>query len=174
MTTAAVKATTNGNGRIKPELLSIQKIAFRVGLDRATCRKRLDALGYTPEKEESKLKLYRFDADMDAALTESQDKLTDVRIRKETAAARLNEMKVLQQEGELIAVTDVEDYLQRLFKALYQEAVVRMPKRIASTLAKKKTAAEVNDVLNEQLGKIFLTVREDHGQLLVNGRKTNK
>lgn len=166
MSTAAVKAKAP-----KGELLAISKIAMRCGLDRATCKKRLDAHGYEPEVIKAKEKLYRFDAEMEADLTESQDKLTDVKIRKETAAAQIAELKVKQQMGDLIAVAEVEDYLQRLFKALYQEAVVRMPKRIAASVVKAKTAGEASEMLTVSIGKIFNTVREDHGSLLINGRR---
>lgn len=169
MTTAAVKAKTNGNA--KGEMLSISKIAMRCGLDRATCRKRLDENRYEPVEIKAKEKIYLFDKDMEEVLTEVQNKLTDVKIRKETAAAQLAEIKVREQSGELIAVSEVEDYLHRLFKSLYQEAVVRAPKRLAVSVKKAKTTAEAAEILTTAFGAIFNTVREDHGQLMIRKRK---
>lgn len=150
---------------------SIKRISEVIKIDRATVAKRLDALKYRPLVEEAKLKLYRFDEAMEAALLETNDKLTDVKIRKETAAAQIAELKVKQQMGELVSTEEVEDYLQRLFKALYQETVTRFPKRVASQLSKAKTPAKMSEILTAGLGQIFNTVREDHGQLLVNGKK---
>lgn len=158
--------------KTKGEFLSIQKIAFRCGLDRATCRKRLEAHGYKPEREEAKLKLYWFDAEMEAALTESQDKLTDVKIRKETAAAQLAELKVLQQNGELIAVSEVEDYLHRLFKSLHQEVCVRLPRTVSASMVKAKDAATAAKILSAALNRVFDLVRDNHGQLMIGKKKS--
>lgn len=170
MMATATARSRNGNGRPRTELLSISKIAMRCGLDRATAKKRLMLAGYEPEQVREKEKLYRFDAEMEAALTEVNDKLVDVKIRKETAMAHLAEMKAMQQNGELIAVSEVEDYLQRLFKALHQEVCVRFPKRVAGQMSKAKTAGEASEILTAGLGGIFNKVREDHGSLMVNGR----
>lgn len=170
MASATAKKTrerkTNG------ELLSIQKIAFRCGLDRATCKKRLEAHGYKPEREEAKLKLYWFDAEMESALTESQDELTHVKIRKETAAAQLAELKVMQQNGELIAVSEVEDYLHRLFKSLHQEVCVRFPRTVASSVVKAKDSAAAGKILSAGLNRIFDLVRDNHSQLMLRKNKT--
>jgi len=147
------------------ELLSIAKIAMRCGLDRRTTKQRLLMHGYVPEKESATAILYHFDAAVEADLTESADKLNDVRIRKETAAAQKLEMQVKQQMDALVDVSEVEDYLQRLFKALYQEVVTRLPKRIAAQILKSKTPADAAKVLTEHLSRVFDRVREDGNNL---------
>jgi len=143
------------------ELLSIQKIAFRCGLDRATCKKRLDAHGYEPETNEAKLKLYRFDADMEAALTEVNDKLGEVRIRKETAQAQLFEIKAMQQSGELVPIGEVVDATQKLFSAMHKEIAVRMPKELSARLAKAKTSADVQKIIKTAVDRRFKSLRDD-------------
>jgi hypothetical protein len=165
MKSVAVKLAKNVNGS-KAEMLSISKIAMRCGLDRATCRKRLDANGFEPAEVKEKEKLYLFDAAMDAALTESQDKLTDVKIRKESAMAREKEIKVAQLEGELAPVGEFMDTVQRLFGAMYKEFFVRMPDQLASRLAKSKTPAEVKKILKDFTQRKFTDLRDDHQKFL--------
>jgi hypothetical protein len=166
MKAVAAKLAKNGNGS-NAELLSISKIAMRCGLDRATCRKRLDIHAFQPAEVKEKEKLYLFDAAMEAALTESQDKLTDVKIRKETAAAQIAEIKVKQQMGELAPVGEFMDTVQRLFGAMHKEIAVRLPKQLAARLAKAKTPAETSRILSVSINKVFTDLRDDHQKFLV-------
>lgn len=163
---AARQSKTNGNGKAKPELLSIQKIAFRCGLDRATTKKRLDALGYEPAEEKEKLKLYVFDPAMEAELTETNDKYNEVRIRKETANAQLLEQKLAIVSGDVCSVAEFTDYVQRLFGSMHKEIVVRFPKKIAGRVNKAKTTSEASAILTYELKKIFTTLREDREDYL--------
>lgn len=162
--TAKTKATAKG------ELLSISKIAMRCNLDRATCRKRLDLNGYTPESEKNKEKLYRFDKEMEATLTESQDKLTDIRIRKETADAQLKELKVREANGELAPVAEFVDAVQKIFSALYQDIAVRQPSKIASKLHRAKSQAEIAGILKAENTRAFTAIRRDFGKYLGEGK----
>lgn len=170
----AIAQKTKPEKSPKGELLSIQKIAFRCGLDRATCKKRLELHGYKPEREEAKLKLYWFDAEMEAALTESQDKLTDVKIRKETAAAQLAELKLMQQNGELVPVAEVEEYLHKLFRSLHQEVCIRFPRQIGRSVIKAKDATTASKIISAGLNRIFDLVRDNHDQLMVSKKKTDE
>jgi hypothetical protein len=150
----------------KFEMLSIQKIAFRCGLDRGTCKKRLDALGYKPENDAEKLKIYRFDEAMEADLLESRDKLTDVRIRDMTAAAELKEIKAAEARGELVPVNEVIDQTQALFGAMHKELAVRMPRELSAKLAKAKTSTQVNAILKVAVDRRFKTLRDDFEKYL--------
>lgn len=148
------------------ELLSIQKIAFRVNLNRATCKKRLDEFGYEAETDTAKLKLYRFDAKMEADLTETNDAMRDVKIRQFTADARLREIKVEREMGNLVPMVEVVDTIQRLFSSMHKEIGVRMPKEIASRLAKAKTSADVQKVLKTATDRRFKVLRDDFETML--------
>jgi hypothetical protein len=167
MRAVAAKLAKNGNGQADDfEELSIQQIALRCGLDRATTKKRLDQHRYEPAINGKKLKIYRFDAEMEARLTESDTKLTDAKTRKETAAAQLAEIKVAKEIGELASVGEFIDVVQRLFGAMHKEIAVRMPKRLAARLAKAKNPAEISKILSADLNKTFNDLREDHSKFL--------
>jgi hypothetical protein len=148
------------------EELSISAIARRCGLDRATTRQRLDANNYKPIDEQAKLKTYRFDAEMDATLTETKDKLTDVRIRKEMAAARKIELQNAEIEGELAPVAEFVDVIQRVFGGLHKEVVIRMPRRLSARLAKAKTSTDVSKILTNDLNGVFKVLAEDFEKYL--------
>jgi hypothetical protein len=168
MRAVAAKPAKNGNGS-KTELLSISKIAMRCGLDRATCRKRLDVQGYEPAEVKEKEKLYLFDAAMEAALTESQDKLSEVRVRKETAAAEKIEIQVAQARGELASVAEFTDVVQRLFGGCYKENI-RMIKRWGPKVVKMKTAAEIEKFMLGEYQKFSNSLRADFEKFLVKGK----
>lgn len=133
---------TNSNGH-KPRYgnFSIKRISELLKIDRATVAKRLLALKYQPVVAEAKLKLFNFDEAMEAALLETNDRLTDVRVRKETAAAEKIELAVAEAKGELASVAEFTDIVQRLFGGCYKENV-RMIKKWSSRVVKFKTAAE--------------------------------
>jgi hypothetical protein len=165
MMAAATAKMTNGKKSTEAELLSIAKIAFRCNLDRATCKKRLDALGYEPESDGEKLKLYLFDAKMEAELTETNDKLGEVRIRKETATAEKIEIQVAQARGELASVSEFTDIVQRLFGGCYKENI-RMIKRWAPKIAKMKTSAEVEKYMLGEYQRFSNSLRADFSKFL--------
>jgi len=153
------------------EELSIRAIAKRCNLDRATTKKRLDDHQYLPLHSEAKLVTYAFDALMEARLTEVNDKLGEVRVRKERAMAELKEIEVQEARGELVSTSEVMDMTQRTFGAMHKEIAVRMPQRLAARLAKAKTALEVKKLLTHDLNGIFKTLRDDHARFLGNGKK---
>jgi hypothetical protein len=166
MSAVATKLAKNGNGKADYEDLSIKAIAERCGLDRATAKKRLDENNYSPIEEQAKLKLYRFDAGMESVLTETRDKLTDVRIRKEQAMAKKIELQNAEIEGELASVAEFIDTIQKVFGNLHKEVVVRQPRRLAARLAKAKTAADANKILSKDSEGIFKVLAEDFEKFL--------
>jgi hypothetical protein len=155
------------------EELSIKAIAERVGLDRATCKSRLDQHGYEPVREEAKLKVYRFDAEMEAKLTEQNFKLTEAKTRKEIADAEMKELKLREAKGELVAVDEVMDLIGRLFNAMFQDLAVRQPARLANKLFKAKTTADVAKILRADTNRVFSILGDDHEKIL-NGVKRKK
>jgi hypothetical protein len=166
MAAVAAKLAKNGNGKADYEDLSIKAIAARCGLDRATAKKRLDENNYSPIEEQAKLKLYRFDAGMESVLTETRDKLTDVRIRKEQAMAKKIELQNAEIEGELASVAEFIDTIQKVFGNLHKEVVVRQPRRLAARLAKAKTSADANKILSKDSEGIFKVLVEDFEKFL--------
>jgi hypothetical protein len=174
MSAVAAKLAKNGNGRVTYEDLSIKAIATRCGLDRATTKKRLDENNYSPIEEQAKLKLYRFDAEMEAVLTETRDKLTDVRIRKEQAMAKKIELQNAEIEGELASVAEFVDTIQKVFGNLHKEIAIRMPRRLAARLAKAKTSSDVNKILTNDVNGIFKVLAEDFEKYLGKGQNRER
>jgi hypothetical protein len=161
MTATATLRSRSGNGKAATEILSIKQISERCGLDRATAKKRLDLHKYEPVNSEAKLKQYSFDAEMEARLTEISDQLGQVRIRKETAAARKIEMQLAEAEGSLVSVEEFTDVIQKVFGSMHKQIAVRMPKRLAARLAKAKTAPEVQKILTHDLSGIFSLLKSN-------------
>lgn len=153
MTVAAV-------ARSKFEELSISQIAERCDLDRATTKKRLEHHGYKPISVKAKLKLYRFDVVMKAKLTAKADVLTDIRARKETAAAEKIEIEVATKRGELVPAAEFLDVVQRLFGGQYKEQI-RIFKRLAPRLAKMKSAPDIERLLLTEYQKFSNSLRAD-------------
>lgn len=143
------------------ELISIREIAKRCDIDRATCSKRLTALGYVPEAVEAKLKLYRFDTAMETALISKSDAYSDAKLRDLTAAADLKELKLREAMGDLVPMKDAVEIAQQLVGAIYQEYTVRAPKRIATKLAKAKNVTDVKKILKADSDRIMKQLREN-------------
>ncbi|MEO7538880.1 MAG: hypothetical protein ABIV21_02550 [Pyrinomonadaceae bacterium] len=153
-------------------LLSIAKISKRINLDRVTTKKRIDQHGFELVEERYNLKLYDFDAAMEAVLLETDTKFNDARARKEVAAAEQIEIKVAMMKEELVDRSEFIDFLNLLFGGVYKEVVVRMPKRLAKRLAKCTSEADVSTLLTSDLDKIFQDVRENHGKYLATATAT--
>jgi hypothetical protein len=146
----------------KPELLSISQLAARFELDRATVRKRLDAAGITPVSEKAKEKL--FDVAIAQEVIEIQADATyeKARARKIALEAELKELDLQRERGELVAIRDVREDLQKIFQRLFQRIAVQSPKELAGALFKAESAAQVEDILRKHNGKIFSDIRRDH------------
>lgn len=169
---ATAQLKKNGNGKTsKPDFeeLSIKAIAERCNLDRATTKARLDKYGFTPIREEAKLTLYRFDAEMEARLTEQNYKLTEAKTRKEIADAEMKELKLREARGELVPVDEMMDSIQKLFNAMFQDLAVRQPGRLSTKLFKAKTTTDVAQILRTDTNRVFANLRSDHEKILKNG-----
>lgn len=144
------------------DLLSISEIAKRCKIDRATCRSRLDDLGYEPDASStSKNQLYPFDDEMALAIRSAKDTFSAVRIRDVRAAAQIKEIKLAEAQGLLVSVAETVEIVQRIVGTLYQEHTVRQPKRIAAKLAKAKNVASVKKILKTDTDRIMKSLREN-------------
>ena len=144
----------------KKEILSISKIAFRYGLDRATVSKRLQEAGIEPVEEKEKEKLYEINEALEIAVTAAKP-IDRVKLRKEIAAAEEKELKVAEKKGELLSASEVAGLFQSLFSGLYRTFTNQQPNRLAGKLAKAKTSAEARKILSEDAKRIFSEMRED-------------
>jgi hypothetical protein len=151
----------------KAELLSISEIAKRLKLDRATVRTRLEDLGYQADESSTpKLQLYAFDDEMEFAIKAAKDTLAAMKIRQLRAAAVKLEMQNAQARGELVPIHEATDFSQRLVKTIYEEIVVRQPKRIAGQLTKAKTQAAVRKILKTDMDRIMKNLRTNFERFL--------
>jgi hypothetical protein len=166
MMAGAVKLATKGNGKSGHERRNVSQLAFRFDLDRGTVRKRLQDAGIEPVSEKAKEKLYELTPELIEVLEQADKLLDEAKLRKETAVARQNEIKVAVLEGELAPVGEFTDMVQRLFGAMHKEIAIRFPKRVAARLQKAKSAADISAIMNRELNKIFTDLREDHSKFL--------
>lgn len=152
------------------ERLSMMGLARRFDLDRETVRKRLDEAGIIPVSEKAKEKLYELTPRLRSVLAKTNEKLDEVKLRKESAAAELAEIKLKEARDELVSRDEFLDLLNQIFGAMYQETAVRLPQRIAAKLHKAKSSKDVHTVLKREIEKIFSDLRADHSKFLtVNG-----
>ena len=146
----------------KGELLSISAIAKRCKLHRATCSSRLEDLGYEPhESSTPKNQLFWFDDELEFAIKSAKDTVSAMKIRDMRASAQLKETKLAEMRGELVAMAEVTEMVQRIVGTIYQEFTVRQPKRIAAKLAKAKNVAAVNKVLKTDTARIMKSLRDN-------------
>jgi hypothetical protein len=167
MSAVATAQTKNGNGRVPAgELMNISQISRRIKLDRATTVKRLEANGFEPVDVKAKEKTFRLDAVMLAQLSIKNDERLAAQIRKDKAAAEKIEMQNAQSRGELVAMNEVIEIVQKIVSSIYQEFTVRQPKRIAPKLVKAKNVAAVKKALKADTDRIMQTLRENHEKFI--------
>lgn len=146
----------------QPTLLSMAEIARRLKLDKATVRTRLDDLGYEPdESSTAKLKLFPFDDEMEFALKSAKDSLSAMKIRQLRAAAEKIEMQNAQARGELVAMHEVIEIVQKIIVKIHHEFTVQQPKRVAGKLAKAKNVAAVRKTLKTDTDRIMKSLRQN-------------
>jgi hypothetical protein len=126
-----------------------------------TVSSRLDDLGYEADEERSSAKnqVYWFDDEVEFAIKAAKDSLAAMKIRQLRAQSEKIEMQNAQARGELVAIGEVTDIIQRIVSTLYQEYAVRQPKRVAGHLVKAKTQAAVRKVLKTDGDKIMKLLR---------------
>jgi len=162
MSASAVKIQPKG------EWLSISEIAKRCGIHRQTCTSRLDDLGYEPDVERSTAKnqVFFFDDEMEFAIKAAKDSMSAVNIRDKRASAQLKEMKLAEARGELVPMHEAIELVQKIVGTLYQEQVIRQPKRIGAKLAKAKNVTAVKKILKTDCDKIMKQLRDNFEEFI--------
>ena len=145
------------------DLLSLTALAKLFRVDRGTVARRLEAV--TPARVDSRGKFYLLE-EAAPAMARLLDPGKGARQAKVEAEAALLQLKLGREQGQVVSVSEVKDYAQRLFKALHNRIGQRFPREVAAQLYKAESAAHVADVLQKQLGRIFNELREDHTRFL--------
>jgi transcriptional regulator with XRE-family HTH domain len=146
------------------DLLSLSQLARLCGLDRATVTKRLKDV--PPDDEQPKKKLYRLESALPALIAGANAEMDGAKLRKIQADADLRELELKRERGDVISVRDVRNHAQALVRGLHQRAAVRMPTEIAPALYKAESPAQVTEILQRELGRLFNDLRDDHTSLL--------
>lgn len=145
----------------KGELLPISQIAKRCGIHRHTCTSRIEDLGYEPDETSTpKNQLYWFDDEMEFAIKSAKDTMSAMKIRDLRAAAQIKEHKLAEARAELVPIQDVVELSQKLHSTV-TKYLVDASKRLATKLAKAKTAAEVTKILKLDAERFLKRLRDD-------------
>ncbi len=132
----------------KYQELSISELARAMGVDRRTVAKRLAKVGSNPTLEE-----------LIGALITSEG-IEESRRRKVMADAQRVELRLKQEQGELVRKLEVSKTLTEFFKGLYRECAITAPQRIAER-CEGKPAAEIREIIRGEYSSIFEKLRGD-------------
>lgn len=151
----------------KGELISKREIAKRCKLHVQTVSSRLDDLGYEPDASATeKNQVYWFTPEMEFAIKAAKDEFAATKLRGMRADAETKELKLAQQRGELVQMSEAVEMVQAIVSTLYQEYTVRQPKRIAGKLAQAKNVMAVKKVLKVDSDRIMKGLRENFDRFL--------
>ena len=146
------------------KLYSISELKELTGLDRATIRTRLD--GIEPQGGAKNAKTYALKVALPALIAGASAEMDVAKLRKMQADAELKEIDLKRELGEVVEVKDVRAYAQALFRGLQQRLAVRMPRDVAAQLYKAESPAQITEILQHDVGRIFNDLREDHTRFL--------
>ncbi|HYY96830.1 MAG TPA: hypothetical protein VE713_20160 [Pyrinomonadaceae bacterium] len=146
------------------ELYSISALAELCKRDRATVRKCLKNVA--PVEEREKEKLYTLAEAIPAIVRGASAEMDEAKLKKAQADARLRELELKREQGEVVEVREVRAYSQALFRAVQQRMAVRLPRDIAAQLYKAESAAQITEVLQREAGRVFNELRDDHTRFL--------
>jgi len=156
---------------VEHERLNISQLAEEFDLDRASVRKRIQEARIEPVETKAKLTIYEVNQRLAAVLSDVKSPMNEARLRKETAAAEKIEMQNAIARGELVDMSKAIERMQAVLTSLYKEFGVHQPKRLASRLAKAKTAAEVAKILKADNDKVFARLREKDSEFVPEVKK---
>lgn len=156
--------STSAKTTSEETLYSISKLAEHFVLDRATVRRRLKDV--QPVRATAREKLYRLAEAEEAINTEDEAGYEAARTRKVAAEAARLELKLAQERGELLPTADVREYALKLFKAMQNRVGVRFPREVAPALYKAESEAQITEILQREIARIFNELRSDHTSLL--------
>jgi hypothetical protein len=142
------------------ETYSISALHRLTKLDRATIRKLLSEV--KPVEEKAKEKLYALKDALPALIGGKSAEMDGAKLRKLQTEAALKELELKRESGDLLSVKEVRDYLQDLFKRLQQRTSVQLPREIAPLLYKAESSAQITEILQRELGRLFNDLRSNH------------
>lgn len=148
----------------KDTLYSISELAKLSGLDRATVTKRLAEVPF--EEGAKNAKTYALDEALPALIAGESAEFDAAKLRKMQAEAGLRELDLERERGEVLSTAEVADYTLRLFKGVQNRIGLRFPREIAQQLYKAESAAQITEILQRELGRIFNDLRDDHKRFL--------
>ena len=146
--------------KAKTELYSISALARLSTLDRATVRKCLENI--SPVEVKAKEKLYALKDAIPVLIGGKSAELDAAKLKKTQYEAALKEITVKRENGELLPAKEVRDHLQDLFKRLQQRTAVQLPREVAQLLYKAESPAQITEILQRELGRVFNDLRSDH------------
>jgi phage terminase Nu1 subunit (DNA packaging protein) len=82
------------------------------------------------------------------------------RARREEAEAKLAELKLQEQQGQLVRVDQVRSETARLAAGL-RESLMQLPARLSPVLAAESDAAKVHDLLGEELRQVLRQLADE-------------
>lgn len=146
------------------KLYSISELRELTGLDRATIRTRLD--GIEPQGGAKNAKTYALKVALPALIAGASAEMDAAKLRKAEADAELREIDLKRELGAVVEVKEVRTYTQTLVQGIHQRVAVRMPGEIAPQLYKAESTAQITEILQHELGRIFNELRDDHTRFL--------
>lgn len=151
-----------GNGE---SLYSVSALARLFRLDRGTIARRLERV--VPARSDTKGKFYELSKAAPAlARPVEASAAAGARQRKVETEAELLGLRLRREQGEVLPVREVREYAQTLFRSLHQRIGVRFPREVAAQLYRAESEAQIAEVLQHDLGRIFNELRQDHTKLL--------
>ncbi|HEY0098649.1 MAG TPA: DUF1441 family protein [Pyrinomonadaceae bacterium] len=150
--------------KLGEQLYSISQLASLSGLDRATVTKRLADVPF--EEGAKNAKTYALDAALPALIAGESTEMDAAKLRKTQAEASMRELDLERERGEVVSTSEVADYTLRLFKGVQNRIGLRFPREIAQQLYKAESAAQITEILQRELGRIFNDLRDDHKRFL--------
>jgi hypothetical protein len=147
---------------------SISALARMAGVDRRTLASRLE--GVTPLESGPKGKLYRLPDVVRNFITQplqadDDPTLSGLRTRKLAAETGLAELRLQKERGEVVDYREAVTGYAGLVRAFHTELAVVMPQRLAPRL-RAKTARQAEEVLREEVGRVFQEFRDEHARRL--------
>jgi phage terminase Nu1 subunit (DNA packaging protein) len=146
------------------QLFSISQLAELTMLDRATVRKYLDGVPHQGGAKNAKT--YTLKAALPALVTGRNAEMDEAKLKKAQADATLRELELKREQGEVVELKEVRNYAQALFKGVQQRTAVQMARDVAPQLYKADSPAQITEILQRELGRIFNDLRTDHPSFL--------
>ena len=144
----------------KKQKYSITALSRLLKIDRGTVRERLVSLEVEPvSSQKGKETLYEL-TEADLKLL-GNDEHEAEKLRKTKAEADLKELELANKRGEFASVKEFTEIVQKIFGKLHKKLAVNLPNRLANQLHNANSSSEVTDILRNEIGKEFESLRSD-------------